>query len=386
MKYFIKKFLIFILPIFIILGIPISILLCSGEFSSANSIIIAQANTEKFVQYGSGYNNITAYYKYHSLLYRNPDIISLGTSRVMNFRSKFFTSNYRFFNCGGGVQKIKHFNYFLQRIPAGKEPKVIIISLDPHFFNPEWDDLSKNDFETNMSLGESGNVLGIIMNNWIQIYSDIFNNKISLRKVYGNLLNNSNKEFIGLYALMNNNGFLNDGSYYYGHIIANPDNPELEDYQLKRSISYIENGMNRFKYGQSVSQGSLIELKSFLSNCKSRNIIIVAFLPPFPKQIYELMKNKYFDQYKYMFDLENKISPIFKEYGFEFYNFLNPESIGAQDLEYVDGEHLSEKAYLRLCITMCESGNILKNYCDVEYLKTKLEQSTNYFDVFYNEF
>ena len=86
---FVKRSLIFLLPLVFFFGISLTILSAAGEMVPIEQIIRDQGDG-KAVLFGFAYTNCAKYYKMQSVLKRNPDIIALGTSRVLQFRSKLF--------------------------------------------------------------------------------------------------------------------------------------------------------------------------------------------------------------------------------------------------------------------------------------------------------
>ncbi len=373
-KKFLVKLMIFSLPFLIIFGFSTGILIASQELLSIESLIKLQSQSRQLVLFGLSYSNPTKYYKLKSVVIRKPTILTLGTSRVMQFRSAFFKPNSRFFNAGGGVEKIKEFRQFLDQITPGNEPQIIIIGLDQYLFNPNWDDLnsSLNSQQIYQPLSR--------LETWkfgsLRVLSDFWQKKFSLSD-----LTNFRSPIIkvGLNAKARDNGFRNDGSYYYGRFIHNPqttDDPNFQD-----TLSRIANGEKPYNYGNTVSPGALDELRLFLTECQSRNIYVIGFLPPYPPRVYAQFKS-FTDKFSYMFMLAQELKPIFQAYNFGFYDFTDAATFGSNDQEAVDGLHPSEKAYLRLIINLAASEPKLRQHMDLKYLKTRLNQSPSGFFVF----
>lgn len=70
------------------------------EFSDFNQLIQEQ-RSDHFIFIRMGYNENTTYYKCLNINYYQPDVIALGTSRVMRFHADYFCTG--FYNCGGVV-------------------------------------------------------------------------------------------------------------------------------------------------------------------------------------------------------------------------------------------------------------------------------------------
>ncbi len=383
MKKLLIKLFLFLIPFYILFGIPISVLLFSGELTSLDRIIEIQKDNEIQAIYGPAYSNNVYYYKLKSAISRNKlDVLVLGTSRVMQFRSPFFKNDVSFYNAGGGVAKLDHFRHFIKKIPKGKEPEIIIMGIDNNFFNNGWckfwDNFHSKKFDIAKELESDIERINIIKSSWKMVYSDYFKKNYSLSKVF---LNSNKLQTRGLTAVINLTGFRNDGSQYNARYINDLSFRKEWDYQFEHSYDCIKTGRGYFCYGKELSKSAINELKSFLKYCNNRGIYVIGFLPPYAHEIYKKLQSLP-DKYEYMFKVEPTLRPIFDYFGYGFYNFSDLATIGATDSETFDGWHGTEKAYLRLFIKMAEDNRILKQYTDVPYLKVRLKTSNSNYEVF----
>lgn len=376
-KFFIKLFL-FLLPFAPLLGFPFYVLFVSGELTPVEKVIEEQASGTKSFLFGLAYSNPDKYYKFHGALAKHPDILVLGTSRVMQLRSEFFKKSFAMYNAGGGVAKIKHFKHFLDKLPSDGKPQLVIVGMDQYFFNANWDVLLEDDIEQQLTMRD--NAFIVFTGAWQRVYGDYYHKKYflsGLREPAGDI------QKLGLNAVVNGNGFRNDGSYYYGQTIHDRTRSKTRQEKLDLGFKQIHEGIEWYTHGKEISSGAVRELRAFLEECRKRHIYVIGFLPPFAHQIY--MKLKSMPEYRYMERLMPALSPVFKHYGFALYDFSDLASVGASDLEIVDSFHGSEKAYLRLFIKMAETNAVLKRYAgDIETLRTKLHTSQSHIEVFRN--
>lgn len=76
-------------------------------------------------------------YKYLQILRRRPEIIALGSSRVMQFRSEMFgRQGPSFYNAGGVIHSIQDLNDLIDRLPRDATPKIAILGIDFWWLNP----------------------------------------------------------------------------------------------------------------------------------------------------------------------------------------------------------------------------------------------------------
>ncbi len=304
---------------------------------------------------------------------KRPKIITLGNSRVLQFRDVFFKQA-DFVNAGGTIGKVEDLNDFFEKLPTDYRPQVIIIGLEQSYFNPATaDEIQDNDSKTT-----SQSKMQIYLSVWPKIYKDYFLGKFRVADLFTK--KNESKAF-GLNALVNHNGLRNDGSYYYGKFIKNPQDVKAEDYGFKDTNFRIRKNCCRFERSSELSKKALFELELFLEKCFRKGIYVTGFLPPYPHEIYRKITSMN-DDYLYLRKLMPALSPIFGKHNFSLFDFSDLNSTGAAEGEYIDGLHASEKAYLRLWIKMAESDKVLIDYADLPELKQKLSEAKSDYEVF----
>src|ERR1043165_3488984 len=126
-KFFLKLFLLG-LPFILYYGIAFGVLLKSGELHSADDVVALQK--EHTILFGQAYQNPDKYYKLTSAIGHKPEVLALGTSRIMQIRDVFFRDKSRFYNAGGGADHIGLYKAFREHMPKEALPKVLIISCD----------------------------------------------------------------------------------------------------------------------------------------------------------------------------------------------------------------------------------------------------------------
>lgn len=361
MKNFITNIARFFIPLFLFLSllmlIPLTLLIKSGEIINPDVLIKSQIKEKKIL--GMAYSYPTGYIKLQNTLIKKPEVLALGSSRIMNFRSFFFNAESNFYNAGGAIQSVDGFNLFLNKL--SEYPKVIIINIDQFWFNPNF-----NDPTGFVDLTNSYSALDILMDSFKRVYYGLLSGKINLEKI------NDSENNIGMNAIMYGDGFRDDGSYQYSKIISSPK--EAEDYLFSDTFDRIEKGNRRFEYGNIVSQKNIEELNKFLKICEDKNIHVLAFLAPFAPSVWDKLVLKE-SNYEYIFKLDSELSQVFKNYRHNFFNFEDISSIGITDLEVIDGFHVSDKASLKMIIEMCKTDTSLLQYCDIEKMSELLNNS-----------
>ena len=354
---FLTKLLIFHLPIFAGAVLLTYILLVSGELTSPEKLM--QYHQDPNCLIGLAYHDPVRWLKIEAVKEKSPDILALGTSRVLQIRSFFFNKDARFYNAGRGISRIKDIPWFMLQIKKNK-PQIIILGLDQYFFNRNWDDLSQ------VPQKRASNIhLSTFFQMYRSFLKDLVKGKIKIQNL-------STDNFVGFMAKIRHQGFRSDGSYYYGDLTKHP---ELnEDWQFKDTFDRIKKKKRRFELGKRVNPEAVQVLESFLAESKRKNIHVIGFLPPFAHAVWEkLLLEK--EAFAYMFSIFNTIVPIFAKYGFECHDYSDLLTVGANDSESIDGFHGSEVAYLRIIIDMGMKSPKLKPFINLQTMKNLLKKA-----------
>lgn len=372
---FFRRVSLFGLPLMLLLSFPAYVFVRSGEGMSTGAVIDAQISGTSPVLFGAAYGNSTAHYKLRYLYDFKPTIIVLGTSRVTQFRSGFFTAGTRFLNAGGSISRIEQFREFLDKIPQSEQPDTILIGLDQNLFDPSWRGRTPIGID---ELSVADSPVSIFLNSWTKIYRDYYRGKFTTIDLTGR-----SKEWhtIGLNARRNGNGFRNDGSYRYGYFLEHPDAreavlAEIHDFNnLSTTDSHLQKAQG------SLDEASVQELESFLKLAAERNIRVIGFLPPYPPSVYATLFEDA-TNYPYIFSLHARLRPLFTTRGFSFYDFSDSAAFGSSDEEMIDLIHGSEKTYARLFLKMAEKDSILAPYAAMADIEKRLKTATSSFAIF----
>lgn len=370
LKLFLQRLLLF-LPIAIFVSLPVFVLWRAGEFLSLEQIISRQQQNHSLI--GLAYSEPNPQYKFMDTIMKSPEVLALGSSRVMQFQDYYFTKS--FYNAGGGVAKPSDFEAFLRAIPEASQPKVIIIGLDQFSFNQNWSKLqpssaqflSRKNLLTPYYFSES--YPSYDQNMVYESFADILSGKIGISKVLSYRGNN-----MGLQAMMNQDGYRPDGSYLYTKAIKLDDPSRFENV-----FERINAGTAKFEYGSEPDSQAILYIKNFLAYAKSRQIHVVGFFPPYADVT--LAKMAANGNYTYIDKLPGQLGPLFKQYQYPLFNFTDISSVGSSDAEAIDGFHGGDVTYLRLLIKMIQGDKTLQRYADVRMLDGLLKNKVNNFIV-----
>ncbi len=326
---FATRLALFLSLILGVIGFSIACLCLSGELRPFSSYIFPLHEGQLF---GLAYSNYDKTYKFHMTdeIHR-PEVLALGSSRIMQVKCTVVSPDYSFYNAGGAIQHVCELPLFISRLHYN--PKLILVNIDQWWFNPHHLDQSQPFSaevynEPKADLTKAGQLV-------CDFYTDLLRGKICLKRVL-------TSADIGLNAICNYNGFAADGSRYQGDMIIAPE--QQDDYNFKNVLSRIEQGNNFFQYCDEPDSSMLGAVGDFLSQCVDRNIKVAAFLPPFAPYVYQKMQQS--GHYGYMQRLYAMLQPVFEKYeGCSLYDFTDMTRTGVHNYDFDDGFHGSEIIY-----------------------------------------
>lgn len=367
---------LFCLPLLLFFGLPSAALWLGGEWMPSSEIRKRlSAKPGHLVLHGAAFSNRVIYQKTRLIRERRPQVLTLGTSRVLEFRAAFFLPEVRFFNGGSCVQRVVHFRSALADIPPEQQPEVLILGLDQYWFNP------KSAYSETMWRGtawfeqqrtQEFDRIDILRRNWWTIDRNLWTGVVPLRRLFSPA---ARVDRIGFTALVHEEGTRSDGSYRYRDYYFNLDDPRHIDRNFQESFRKIDSGLLPYEWSRDLHPPALHEIEALLAECNRRGVVAVGFLPPFAHPVIERMA-RIEGRYDYIQKLEPALRPIFTQHGFELYDFTDSAVLQAPDSEAIDGFHGTERTYIRLLHAMLRQGSILNAYASLPELQKLLETTT----------
>lgn len=347
-----KKTMFFnVVLVVIIMGVVYAVLSIYRENYSELQVL----NDYENILYGSALEEGSTV-KFDIIKRRQNKVVALGSSRVMQFRAEFFR-NKDFYTMGGVGSSIDEVAFAWKEINTTYIPDVIILGVDPWWFNPNFKQLNRF-AETDKEI--------------FRKYKQLFRNPKVMKQIFhiGEIKSRDligGRKTVGLNAAVNGDGYrLSDGSYQYGRVIQDKKSKEKK---FKETYERMERGTStdRFVWCDRVSKSELMKFSNLLSDIKSSGAHLIVFLPPFPHEIYEFMDSS--PHYNtFLHDYMNSTEKLCSDMNVTFYNFTDLADIGATDDETIDGFHGSETAYARILEKISLDKKISK-YLLKEYLQ-----------------
>jgi len=355
------KLMLFLLPVVLYVFATVGVGVFAGEFTPLRDVASLQAGNAPIL-YGRAYRDNYFAFKLIATQLRNPEVLVLGSSRVMQFRAGFLDrAPHNFYNAGGAIQAVQEIREFLRRLDQSHLPTTIILGLDQPWFNAK----TSGDFSARRALNqldeENTVQFARAMNVSKYVLGDLLAAKITLTQLANRTDPTSGCRAIGLSAIMNGGGFRNDGSYQYGEA----DDPVHQ--RFVEGLDRLANDSDHFASGDRVADGVLVELDAVLRFLKERGVRVFAFAPPFAPIIVDKMKQGGRHQYVQM--STQRLAEMFKSYGFVYVDAFDPRLFGTSDVDMVDSFHGSERIMLAIYKTFAErEPETLARYSDSKLL------------------
>ncbi|WP_424686306.1 MAG: hypothetical protein ACNI3H_15130 [Halarcobacter ebronensis] len=313
--------------------------------------------------YGTALNQNTFGYKLELIKQLQPEIVAMGSSRVMQFREESFNTS--FVNAGGAMNYLSEGILFLNEMLKFHKPKHIILGLDFWWFTNNRNEPSFYPYHNN-----TGDIL--TQRKILEPYYWLLINKIDITS-FKYLFNNSlivnpltNHDSLGIQAINTSNGFRRDGSYFYGKYIFGLE--VSKDEKFKNTLQRIEQGVNRFEYGNELSFDKFNKLKRIINILTKNNIEITIVIPPLSLTSYDKLQ-KYKDKYNYI----KKLFIQLTKNNITYYNFHNPKILNTNDCEFVDGFHGGDVVYQKILYFVSQNEKYLTKYLNTNLIEKNID-------------
>jgi hypothetical protein len=359
---FATRLFAFVAPVACAIAFPAYVLVAGGEMTPLDVAAVARHDVASTtpILYGPAYTNINKPYKTFATLAAKPQVLVVGSSRTMQLRASLFPEGVSFYNAGGTVSHVAHLKKLLARIPREGQPEVMFVGLDQWFFNPQTEATFEADWDAQVDA--KSDVLGVFQQSWTKVYGDWWSGKFTVDK-----LRSAPAGAVGLGARIQETGFRNDGSYFYGPILRHPDDPTTDpDRAFAVSLSRARSGSTRFEFADDVDRQVVADLDAFLDAAHARNIHVVGFLTSYAPPVIAAMRAS--GRFGYLEKIAPAVLPLFQSRGFTFFDFTDLVPLGSNDAEFLDGVHASEFAHLRMFDRFLEGDPALSRWTNAAHM------------------
>lgn len=281
-------FLLFVIAVFGVTIICLELILDRlGETLSYTEVLDLQLKRQ--VLYGTKYSNTRNEYKILGLEQSQPEILALGTSRVMQIRREHFGGTKQFYNAGIDASTGGDFDGMLEILAATERmtilPRVIILEIDPWLFNPNYEGNQAKSTQR-YKLTQQLKKRYAFLKKLSLLKNYVYHELIGKFDIYRSFIKEKNDWYsfvfrapeirgIGLNSKLWTSGYRLDGSFRY------PMDRMHESELFEDMVERLSNDDYRFPVAEHIDLGALAKFGKILSFAKEKNIRLIVLLPPF---------------------------------------------------------------------------------------------------------
>ncbi len=364
MKTFLLEGMVFMMPIVMVFAFPFFVFFVSGEFLPATAVVERQNSSTQNILYMPAFTGVNEkQYKILETIEHNPEIAVFGRSRTLTFRSDFFKNNGSFYNAGVPMSRVSELRDFLNHIPKDAKLKVVLLDVSGFL----------KDTPVPEGTVQGGQPLtGVelfLTSGWREVYLSYMNKKFTI----SDLLKEIEKlPSIGLYALITHGGYRADGSLSRGGPTEITSLMKEVQSQIRESVAGIIPGKDIASFDSAAAPENLIEIGKFLDACRARNIYVIGYLSPYALEVYQKIQSLPGEQGDAIRKVPDQLSSIFNAHGYDFYDLRDLRMIGSSDQELYDVAHPTEKATMKLLLSVTKKEPVLDDYVDTSTLRQKI--------------
>lgn len=359
-----NKFLLMFVFFFSLLSLPIAMnalfLFRAGEFLPLQDVVEIQQKSQGFCIYGTAIHDDTYYAKLEGFRRKKPNIVAIGSSRIMQMRAQFFKDT--FYNLGGTVRSTNDIHNIISDILAVKTPKVVLLNLDFWWFHPSY-----HAYYTDRPPVRSRITLGNLFLPFIWLKEG----KINLKE-YTTILKNgwtTDPCSIGIRALHERSGMGPDGSNYYSVITAGERGASSRNI-FAEAISHIHAGEGSYAHAEKANDESIDALITIVRMLEAKGVTVRLFIPPMAPTVFAAMHMEG-NKYAFVDDLRSKL----RMHHIVFVDAHDPSTIKATDCEFVDEYHGGDIVAAKIARALSQTIPKGTSIFDVPYLQKAIQHS-----------
>ena len=371
MRTYLKYCLTIITFSFALISLLILFIYSTGEMLHIETITDKQLDSNRTLLYGTALHRNTEHYKMLMLEKINPEVLALGSSRVMQFRQHMFKSD--FYNLGGLMVANHDVHNIFPKINS-IQPKIVLLGVDFWWFHDNWNWNKKSYYEKYSIHDKKYTDPKLNLSHIKNILKWFFYGEISINKIYSQMtgLVSQNIGISGIY----NDGFAKDGSIYNTREATGEK--KIKDVLFNRTIKEITNNKNRgkFQYSTTLNPKRVQVFLQLIKDLEERGIYVITYLPPFANEVNNEIK-KLGKKYSYIDQLRLQLHNS----GINFYDFSKPSTLNANSCEFLDGYHSGEVLSMRILNQIAKTDIRLKKYININVLASKIDNNKGHWFV-----
>jgi hypothetical protein len=314
----------------------------TGDFLPEAEIVRMQRASDRPCLYSEYGKQNEAMYKFELYRAAKPDIIAIGSSRVLEMKQRQFVRP--FINLGRVMTDIKRGDSAVEELLKIHKPKFMLIGLDHYWFNPNWREAGVDKVKLIQSDPNDPRAI-------LRLLTAVV--KRSLWSHAWRAIWHGPECHLGITAKGNLSGHAADGYRYYGDTITATTEPL--DYKFADTLHRVAIGERRFERGDSVSDEQFRHLQTMHARLVREGVDHLFFFPTLAPAATAAMDKD--GGYTYIRKLEERIVA-------SGLPFANPHDPQLTDCDALDGFHLGDSGQVRQLNLLGKAAPRLGAYLD----------------------
>lgn len=291
-------------------------------------------------------------FKWVSILRRDPAILALGNSRVLQFRREMFGARADdFFNAGGMIQHVRDLEQFVEALPTDTRIACVILGVEYSWFNDRAATVAERTrvFAKAIRVDEGldgfahGHVFQQVLCNGLA--SDGSSPSWSLLAGAWRGGDAAAADAWGFMARNHHEGFRPDGSFEYG--LSAPVDWTFQDRERPTVIERICTGTRGFEPMVALSEDRVERFLACVRALNARGIAVLCFAPPYPSAAIAALEASP-DQRGSWRQYREELPARIRRAGAVYVDASTPGALGMDDRCMRDGLHAMESFHVRI--------------------------------------
>lgn len=343
---FLAWFALFLVLIGLVPGLNYLLVRQAGELIPLAPLVRLQR--ESHAVYGTGLHDNRREHRLEIIRQRQPEVIALGSSTVLDMRQEYFTVP---FACAcQAMDSIDDGEVFVDAMLRVAKPKLVLFGLDFWWFTtrrPQFRGPLRADGAVQMTRSKL-----MRPTDWLRDGTLSFGDYLRLLGGERKLSDATAHPKLGVMAIKWSLGIRADGSEMSGIRLT----PEAFRFYAKARAEIadadafvLRNPGTRYGPDNALVPERMAALRRVLERLGAAGAKTVLFLPPVAPPLVKAMAAS--GRHGYLRELDRQLAAL----GVEYYNFHDPATLGAADLcEFADHQHSGNTMHMRMLRAMAQ--------------------------------
>jgi hypothetical protein len=368
LRYWLPRLTLYFAPFVLITFGIIGLAVYSGEAMPLWMVHEIQEGDNRVVYRLRG-NDTTMAYKLMGVERQRPAVLIVGSSRVLRFRRGFFIpSRDSFYNAGMNGMRLPEAAALLERLTPESAPRILIFGIDPYWFNG---DRTPEPPATITLYGDLTPELWFRLTR--RFAQEMLGGRISMMDVLRSESPLNGARVLGLGALRDGYGYLNDGSRSTKREALKPEEMQaalLDNDQIVRAL----------EPGVTISHGALADVEALIQRADDLNITFVGVILPLAPSVYAEIADS--PEHSYLSQARAELAALFARHGHPYLDLTNPALLNVDPIDMADRVHASDRLSAQILLEIAAAVPELAEYVDREALSAMIEAAAGPYDLF----